>query len=437
MKYIENKNLLKYRFSNGMLMLPFFRYEIMCNLNKKKSEKKQTPLRKKQRKNYLSLLLNLRKNVIYEKDIVFFTSTDFNVKDEQGNYYNNLDGYYYNLCKDDALLVEDSNNLFEWKKTKRYTTISYFKTYLIFLSSIFAKFYAKLHLGKHEMLNAFGTETGINILNLKYSQGFVISLAYLYRIILKKIKPSKIFVNCGSYGMDYAILIKCAHELGIRVIELQHGAIDDGHLAYHVDDFIANNIEYQEYLPDELWLFGEYWANSIEWKYKKKVVGNPHLNSQIKKIKKSNEGYDYMVIAQPEVESIIIKFVDSLAKKYPKDKILLRLHPRDILENYQSKLKDYVNIEYSNSTSPLYEEISKSYYIVGAYSTCLYEALALQKNPIIVDCNLSRRHFPKNIGYWVKDADSIDQEKLKQNEVINTEYYWAVNFEDNVRKYMY
>lgn len=436
MKYIENENLLKYRFSNGMLMLPFFRYDIMCNLNKRQSDNNQITEKKILRKNYLSLLSNIKKTKICKKNIVFFTSTDFNVKDEQGNYYNNLDGYYYDLYKDDALLVEDSNNLFEWKKTYSYSTISYFKTYIIYLSTIFAKFYAKLHIGNHQNLKSFGIATGMNVLNLKYSQGFVICLTYLYRKILRKIKPTIIFVNCGSYGMDYAVLIKCAHELNIRVIELQHGAIDENHFAYHVDESIANNIEYQKYLPDELWLFGEYWANNVEWKYKKNVVGNPHLNSQIKKIKKCEEEYKFMVIAQPEAESSIINFITELARKWPKDRILLRLHPRDIYENYQSKLKDYVNIEYSNSSSPLYEEISKAHYIVGVYSTCLYEALALQKNPIIIDCKLSRSHFPTSIGYWVKDVECINQEKLEENQMIDMSYYWAAGFEDNVNKYI-
>lgn len=38
MKYLEDPNLIKLRFRNGMLILPFVRYELMCHLNKNGSE---------------------------------------------------------------------------------------------------------------------------------------------------------------------------------------------------------------------------------------------------------------------------------------------------------------------------------------------------------------------------------------------------------------
>lgn len=99
---------------------------------------------------------------------------------------------------------------------------------------------------------------------------------------IEKTKCKWIAVNCGSYGETYAPLIKAAHDLDIKVAEMQHGAISQSHLGYHADDFIAKDKEYATYLPDVLYSFGEYWSQYVNWKYEIIPVGNPHLNQYIK-----------------------------------------------------------------------------------------------------------------------------------------------------------
>lgn len=432
MKHIENSDiLLKYHFSNGLLMLPFFRYDLM---------RKNNPVESAPSGNFStgsfaklkSLVRNLRKTRLSEAKYVFFTSTYFNVQDKDGKYRNSLDGYYYDLVSDKSLIVEDSSSEFTWRSPTIYNHVSYVRSYYNLIASYYAKIYARLPFTKNDIAE-FAEVTGLTIRNVKYIDGFVRFITYFYRRMLINISPSAIFVNCGSYGMDYSILIKVAHELKVKVIELQHGSIDENHLAYHADDHVVNSEEYNMYLPDEMWLFGQYWASNIDWRYNKKIVGNAYLNDKISNLKPQNDDYTFLLIAQPEVEQEICEFTKELALLFPNNTILLRLHPRDKKANYVARLKSIKNIDYSASSSILYEDINKSKYIIGVFSTCLYEAIALGKNPIIIDCPSSRKRFPNNIGVWSKDARSIDFEKVNKKPAVSSQMLWADDFENTAK----
>lgn len=241
-----------------------------------------------------------------------------------------------------------------------------------------------------------------------------------------------IFVNCGSYGGVNATLIKTASDLGIKVIEIQHGSIDGNHLAYHTDSFIADSKEYASYLPSSFWTFGEYWAQYVEWKFEIISVGNPHLNKYSSLYAVDNR-IDYLVISQPAIRDELLAFMIDLAREIPDKSIVIRLHPRDDISFYKESLSAYTNISYSNSTVNLYSDIAYAKNIIGGYSTCLYEALAFGKNPIIIETPLIKKCFPNNIGIWVANASELLQMKSIEGAHVEVEYYWKSNFEENVK----
>ena len=86
----------------------------------------------------------------------------------------------------------------------------------------------------------FNYNVQINRFNIQYK---------IYKFWFKLIKPKYIFLVC-YYDKQY--IIKAAHELGIKVIEIQHGIISSTHTAYYsILDLDKNH------LPDYLLSFGK------------------------------------------------------------------------------------------------------------------------------------------------------------------------------------
>jgi len=73
---------------------------------------------------------------------------------------------------------------------------------------------------------------------------------FIYKILLKLYKPKGIFLTCYYCRLG---LVKVANELGITVIEFQHGVINNNHYGYSSSLRLDKN-----YLPKYLLSFGDY-----------------------------------------------------------------------------------------------------------------------------------------------------------------------------------
>lgn len=437
MNYLEDKKLLELRFSNGMLMLPYIRYRLMCNINQDNSSASI-----KKRSSMITILKRLMTNItkvkIRKRKLVFFSTTLFNIEldDMKGYYYNSVDGYYYDLFPNDSLLIEDADEDVVWRKNGSYDALSFIRTYLLLFSFKVSKICNIIKpICKPDFEYVFRNYPGVfSVEELGRIDYFNRIYSYLVKILLKMSGCKLIAVNCGSYGETYAPLIKTAHDLGIEVIEIQHGAITAAHPAYHADEFITHDKEYAKYMPDYLYSFGDYWKQYIDWDYKIVSVGNPHLNKYIARYKNEEVVIDYLVISQPSMRNDILAFVKDLASRFAEKSIVLRLHPRDDLAFYKKSFEFFANVSFSFSFVNLYKDISRSHYIIGGYSTCLFEALAFHKSPIIIDTPLVRQYFPTNIGVWVKTVSELEKQQKEIISVVDTRYFWADDFESKVKR---
>lgn len=437
MNYLEDKRLLELRFSNGMMMLPFIRYKLLCSKNQGNViSSTEVPLSKI--RIFYRLFSNLPHIGLKKKKLVFFSSTLFNIEleNKKGTYYNSLDGYYYNLFPNDSLLIEDADDEFRWRTKNSYRAMSFIKTYLLSFSFSLSRILNKIKPIRR-------TDFGYILKN--YPDLYTIEelgcLDYFHRIyyslikwLLKKIQCKCIAVNCGSYGETYAPFIKAAHDLGIRVIELQHGAITTDHLAYHADSYITQNKEFATYIPDCLCTFGEYWKQYVDWKYEIIPVGNPHLNRYIKQYADVKVINDFLVISQPAIREYILPFVKDLAAIYSNKKIVLRLHPRDGIDCYKEIIDKFPNISLSFSYTNLYKDISQAHYVIGGYSTCLFEAMAFHKKIIIIDAPIVRKYFPADIGFWVKSAAELNLIGMSNCNSVDSNNLWTNGFEERVKQ---
>ncbi len=439
MKLIDNPKLLNCHFKNGMMILPFYHSIIEARLNQQTfagEGVQKAPLKKR----VLSLFLGLKQCKIKKKDIVIFSSTLFNVK-RNDNFYNCLYGYYYDIYPNDTLLIEDGDTSYIWRTKESCQNLSFINTYIEILCIILQKIFhviRPIHYSDYELIIQ-EYPTLFNEKRLSKDDYFIRFYAYFIKKLLKRANPKVLLVNCASYGHTRSIVCYVAKQLGIKVIEPQHG-VTYKCTGYVTQEFIANSEEYKAYLPDTLFTFGDYWKQFVNWKYEMVSVGYQYLNEYAAKICEAEVTHEYLVISQPmneEEEEKKEMFVKSLSHLFPDKRILFRIHPSENYEQQKSIYKDCCNVEISNSTKVLYEDFNRCKYIIGWFSNCLYECLAFKRVPIIVDTKYTRDFFPHNIGIWVESPEvlkTLDLEAMKGT--ADYAMYWAADFEHRVKSYI-
>ena len=438
MKYIEDPRLLELRFNNGMLMLPWLYCRIMGKLNEQKFSgegMKGKPLWKR----LLNLMKQWRRFRTEQKDILIFTSTLFNTRNAEGKYFNTLHGYYYNLYPNDTLMVDDGDMNNEWRETDLYPCSSYINSFYVVLAAFLARFDSMLHPYKNPGYQAICDEypgwfTAKELERMDHFGGFY---ERLIRRFIKRVNPKVILINCGSYGQTQGCICKVAQELGIKTIETQHGLVYN-HVTYCAPDYLKNNPEYMRYMPDTVFTFGEFWNGCIDWEYEKYPVGNPFLNDFVPKLKGTDYTQEVLIISQPNHKEMQTVFVKQLTKLLPDTSITIRLHPIEKLDKQQAIFTDCQNVQFSNSTRLLYQDMCSSRYVVGWYSTCLYELLAFGRMPFVVDVDMSRRQVHKDVGIWVKTAEEMAAYVKNNQSTVCTDFerFWKQDFEQNVKTYI-
>lgn len=435
---VENPKLLDCRFKNGMMILPYYHSIISSRLNHQPfagEGARPAPIKKR----LMSLLAGLKYCRVKRKDILIFSSTLFNVH-RDGGYFNSLHGYYYNLYPKDTLLIEDSDNSYMWRTKDSCENLSLINTYIELLCRILQKIchaVAPIHRKDYELFVEEYPEL-FNEALLSKADYFTRFYAFFIQRLLKRVKPKVVLLNCASYGHTKAIICFVSKKLGIKIIEPQHG-VTYYNFGYVAPDFVVDSLEYREYLPDALFTFGDYWKAFVRWKFEMVSVGNPYLNEHVAISEEAEEAYDFLVISQPmndEEEREKEHFVKSLSVSFPEKKILFRIHPAEDIEQQRLTYKEERNVAVSNSAAILYGDICKSKYVIGWFSTCLYECLAFKRVPIIVDTPSTRLILPPNIGIWVKNPEeikTIDFTLLK--ETTNYSEIWSQDFENKVRAY--
>ena len=431
------QSLVQCRFSNGMLMLPFFHRVIVESNRGLTNEYDDDFFQKKSRSRFdyfRNLLKGLSHIMIHRCDILIMISTLHNIE-SRGRKCNNLIDGYHEIFADRVLIIEDSNSNGIWKERSDYSHVSYINTYLLCLTRFLSSLLNRLKIRDRDDYTAFidACPTYFDKSMLSRNDYFVSIYSFLMKKLLGLIKPKVLLLEDGSYGTEHAVICKIAKDRGIKVIELQHG-MTYGCSAYQSLDSVDYSSEYYKYLPDCIFTFGDYWNDGIDWGYEKYSVGNAYLNNCRKDSMTVVPEYDYLILSQP------FKGVDAFIKEFSasckKGKILLRLHPFEDLEKKIQMFKDDENLILSQGTS-LYDDIVNSHVVISWSSTCVYEVLAFGKVPVIFDSVMSRKELPQDIGVWIKGPEDLLGLNMDDfGQVKDTTWYWKDSFESNVRSYM-
>lgn len=225
--------------------------------------------------------------------------------------------------------------------------------------------------------------------------------------LLQRISP-QLIIEVVSYETNKMIVNEVAKELGIKTVELQHGVIGPGHIAYNY----KKKCNYK-YLPDYVFLFSDFWKETADFPQNDQYlipVGYPYLDRLMLKYPYNERNgisspIRLLVISQPEYSFKLLKQVKQLIEELDKKGVCYvlnyKLHPSEYtMDNsffYEHLNRSNIQL-IDNSDISLYELFANSDIQIGVTSTAIFEGLAYNLKTLIL-------HFEKTDLYMGNIVD--------------------------------
>lgn len=357
-----------------------------------KAHRQDSSIRRNIKKN-----LEIIKNTIINNPFMYKNKVNYliydherkpKIEDENIDIYTK---YILERINNDSLIIEDSFNgkhLSDKLVNRKYTDA-------IKVISKIDSIFKRVILTKEEQILVNNIENKINevfsinvniskIIKEKITQH--ISRCNIYKKLILKLEV-KTLILVVSYCKQE--ICQAAKELGVKVIELQHGVISKYHMGY---SYPTNRGVH--YFPDYLLVYGEYWIRDYIPIAKENIInyGFEHFNNRKKALdnveKIKNE---ILFISQGTIGNKLSSEFFKVASKMKQYKFKYKLHPgeyctwrKDYTDLYKASLLENVQI-IDNSEIDLYYYFKKANIVVGVYSTAIYEAMGLECKVILVD----------------------------------------------------
>ncbi|ADO76488.1 hypothetical protein [Halanaerobium praevalens] len=245
--------------------------------------------------------------------------------------------------------------------------------------------------------------------------------------LLKKRKPKKVFLVV-SYGSE--ALIEACKINDVTSIEIQHGIINKYHLGYSFPK--CSDIPY---FPDQIYLFGQYWADSTPLPLDPSelvIFGFPYLEKRLVEYRDySKINNQVLFMSQGTIANKLTEIAYEFAKGNKNYKVIYKLHPGEYdrwqqdyeILNKAVELDNFRIID--NNDINLYQLLAGSEYQIGVYSTSIFEGLTLNCKTILLD-------LPgvEYMEYLIEN----DIVKFAENAEELTEFIKEDDFEQNYNK---
>lgn len=441
---IENKENLFEKKINEIYFWKIIRFLLWSEIGiksklMKKAHDEKSNKAQRIKKLFLGAIENFFKNNNSKKKIIIFESDAYFKENKK-----TLSKFYFNLIeklKKEKVDFEVVYPLYLEKEYRLEKNSYAEENYKYIFFKIIAFIKNKFNLFKfscedkkylHKLKKYLEKEIGIDnfeILSKKILRKILINFEYEYKYytnFFKVKQPEKIYIIC-SYGKE--ALIAAAQDLNIEVIELQHGIITKYHVGYNFPDVKI------PYFPDKLLLWGEYWKDNVNLPKNMKIelYGYPYLKRQYEKYQNIEKNLNQVIfISQGTIGKKLSEKAIEFAKENPQLKVIYRMHPgeflrwkkeyRDLYEN-----RNLENLEISdNNEKNLYEYLFESEYLIGVYSTVIYEALELNLKVGVVKLSGSEHIEDLIVGNYIKlfeKSEKINIEKLKKLKIIENNFF--------------
>ncbi len=253
--------------------------------------------------------------------------------------------------------------------------------------------------------------------------------------LLRKTNPSLIIVQDGNYGyFEQAMIIQSAKKLGIKTVEIEHGILG---MAYRYGSALQNSNCLLRQKTDYFLTFGQYFTDYVEMQIGKRNLGFYYLELQKAKAKRIYPCKQLLFITQGNITNPIINILVELKKDFYQElEIVIKLHPSEIDTSRYTELMQLPGAKLLHHFD-IFELIAASEYIVGMYSTVLFESVAIGKRPAIYKSDLTDEFVPEDIGPRFSNARELMKIITDQNENFKPNYrdFWSNGVKENFRDF--
>jgi hypothetical protein len=246
----------------------------------------------------------------------------------------------------------------------------------------------KADLAKYaRVVTMLETLTGFSLDPLRTFPRWMLRIFFIqkhgYRKIFKRTKAKYVFaVNAARMPLQAA-----AQSLGMKVIEIQSGVFSKYSL-----QFSWPGSPKIEYIPDEIWTWGDYWTSGIERAggQSVRVIGSTEEFEAIRERHIPKIAGQVVVLSQPLIGLDILQAAIDFAAARPDLKVIFKLHPRNEIEEFAGYLADPANgaapanLSLMQFEKTSLEVIAESEISVGVFSTALIEAAGLGAKVAII-----------------------------------------------------
>ncbi|CAA6826937.1 MAG: Unknown protein [uncultured Sulfurovum sp.] len=252
----------------------------------------------------------------------------------------------------------------------------------------------------------------------RFAKVFASRKIWIDRLLIQK-RPKTMYVVTG---FAYAVWIQAAKEQGIETIELQHGTMSRYYIGYSFPNSPKGSVDV---FADKLYVWNDYWKNMAPYPLTdENIVIQKFQHFEQEKEKFSHIKKDpkkIVVISQGTVTQSLAKLLlenSDVLKEYT---ILYKLHPGefDRWEDYEELVKfvKQKNVTIIKDEYPLYELLASSKYLIGIYSTAVYEGLEFGCKVMVADV-AGIEHVKPMIdgGYFVKITDQNIEDAIKKSD---------------------
>jgi hypothetical protein len=216
-------------------------------------------------------------------------------------------------------------------------------------------------------------------------------LKRFYRWVIRRVRPAYLLT---ADPCEFSI-VAAARELGVPVIELQHGHIDPSHSAYSWTDY-ALRYKPKMPIPDYIFTYGQYWNSVLRvtgfWGDAVRAVGSLRVD-QYRRLARTQRHADRIQIvwatqglAIQQTLSFITAFLRETAR-LRNLKLFVKLHPTYDFDKtpYQVLESDErVQISAADEQPSTFELLARADLHIGISSSCHYDALAFQVPTVVL-----------------------------------------------------
>lgn len=374
---------------------PIFSIHVKHSVFKENSIKKSTS--SKIKLILYSCFSNLKQFFKLGKYNTWVLSSSIDLFEINGKLFDNVTSSYIDLIENSILIIRP-HTLIDYQKI--WTQNHVFESFIIIISVFLKSVFKILRLSI-----PFENELKEKANNINYKEIYYrfLSEYYVFSFLIKIFGIERVYVNCSYsyFGYIYACRIK-----GVEVIEIQHGLIAKGHLAYN-----QNNISNFNFFPNKINVYGDFFKNILEEDsviFKSKdiqTIGSNALqiysqipfkkDSQVVKLKKI---YRKVVLfcGQYPVDMKSLPILDEIQLESKDVCFLFLTRYKEELIKYKSKFK---NVIFYEGSQKFYELIQQVDIHGTVYSTTFLESLYFGKPNIILDIdNYPKKYYDKIIG---------------------------------------